>query len=299
MTKIAYAVMDGYQALLDVYAEVLNEPQVLERELALLGVEMTAVRWRDPEVDWSRFDVVVPKGCWDYVERSAEFFAWLDRLRDLGTRLVNPLELIRWNSDKRYLLDLRRAGVSVAPLVYVEQGAPADLRAELSSLGWGELVFKPAISAGAYRTLRASSLDAEGVAEQVETILRDSGLLVQPFFLEIPRDGEWSLLFFGGVFSHALLKVPSRGDFRSQPMFGATATAKDPPPALLAQATAVIEALPGEAAYARVDGFLRDGALQIMEVELIEPYLYLEHGGPLAARRFCEAVLARVGGSPR
>ncbi|WP_437681479.1 ATP-grasp domain-containing protein [Sorangium sp. So ce131] len=299
MMKIAYALMDGYQALIDANLEVVDERQVLGRELAQLGAEMTAVRWRDPEVDWARFDAVVPKNCWDYVERSAEFFGWLDRLRDLGVRLVNPLELIRWNSDKRYLLDLRRAGVSVAPLVYVERGAPADLRAELSSLGWGELVLKPAISAGAYRTLRARSLDAEGVAEQAETILRDSGLLVQPFFPEIPRDGEWSLLFFGGEFSHALLKVPSRGDFRSQPMFGATATAKDPPPALLAQAAAVLEALPGKAAYARVDGFVREGALQIMEVELIEPYLFLEHGGPLAARRFCEAVLAQAGGSAR
>lgn len=294
--NIAYVVMDGYRELMAARPGELDETQALQREFARLGAEMTTARWRDPEVDWARFDAVLPKACWDYAERSTEFFAWLDRLRDVGARLLNPLELVRWNSDKRYLLDLRRAGVSVAPLVYVERGSPLDLRAELASLGWGELVFKPAVSAGAYRTLRASSLDAEGVTEQVETILRDSGLLVQPFFPEIPRDGEWSLLFFGGVFSHALLKVPSRGDFRSQSIFGATVTAKEPPPALLDQATAVLVALPGETAYARVDGFVRDGRLQIMEVELIEPYLYLEQGGPLAARRLCEAVVARVEG---
>ncbi|WP_437966956.1 hypothetical protein WMF04_46625 [Sorangium sp. So ce260] len=297
--NIAYVVMDGYQELIDAQGEALDERQVLERAFAQLGAEMTAVRWRDRAVDWARFDAVLPKACWDYVQRSSEFFAWLDRLRDLGARLVNPPELVRWNSDKRYLLDLRRAGVSVAPLVYVEQNTSLDLRAELSPLGWGELVFKPAISAGAYRTLRVSSLDAEGVAEQLETILRDSALLVQPFFPEIPRDGEWSLVFFGGVFSHGLVKVPSRGDFRSQPMFGATATAKDPPPALLDQATRALAALPGETAYARVDGFVREGALQIMEVELIEPYLFLEHGGPLAARRFCEAVIAWIDGCGR
>ncbi|KYF65050.1 hypothetical protein BE11_01670 [Sorangium cellulosum] len=294
MMNIAYAVMDGYQQLMDAQREVVDESQVLRREFARLDTELTAVRWRDPEVDWARFDAVLPKACWDYVELSAEFLAWLDRLRGLGARLVNPVELIRWNSDKRYLLELRRGGASVAPLVYVERGADRDLRAELSSLGRGEIVLKPAISAGAYRTLRASSPDAEGVLEHAETILRDSGLLIQPFFPEIPRDGELSLLFFGGVFSHGLVKVPVRGDFRTQAMFGATVTAKDPPPALLDQAAAALDLLPGKAAYARVDGFVREGRLQIIEVELIEPYLYLEHGGPLAARRFCEAILAAL-----
>ncbi|WP_433936221.1 RimK family alpha-L-glutamate ligase [Sorangium cellulosum] len=294
MKNIAYAVMDGYQQLMDAQREVVDESLVLRREFARLDAELTAVRWRDREVDWARFDAVLPKACWDYVERSTEFLAWLDRLRDLGARLVNPVELIRWNSDKRYLLELRRGGASVAPLVYVERGAPRDLRAELSSVGRGEIVLKPAISAGAYRTLRASSLDAAGVCEHAETILRDSGLLIQPFFPEIPNDGEWSLLFFGGVFSHALVKVPVRGDFRTQAMFGATVTAKDPPPALLEQAAAALDLLPGKAAYARVDGFVREGRLQIIEVELIEPYLYLEHGGPLAARRFCEAILATL-----
>ncbi|WP_438020223.1 hypothetical protein WMF18_14635 [Sorangium sp. So ce315] len=294
MMNIAYVLMDGYEELMGAQREALDESQVLRREFALLDAEMTAVRWRDPEVDWARFDAVIPKACWDYVERSTEFLAWLDRVRDLGARLVNPVELLRWNSDKRYLLDLRRGGASVAPLVYVERGAHRDLRAELSSLGWGEVVLKPAISAGAYRTLRASSPDAEGVRDHAETILRDSGLLIQPFFPEIPRDGEWSLLFFGGAFSHALVKVPVRGDFRTQNMFGATVTAKDPPPALLEQAAAVLDLLPGKAAYARVDGFVREGRLQIIEVELIEPYLYLEHGAPHAARRFCEAVLAAL-----
>ncbi|WP_434047468.1 MULTISPECIES: ATP-grasp domain-containing protein [Sorangium] len=294
MMNIAYAVMDGYQQLIDAQREVVDESEVLRREFARLDAELTAVRWRDPEVDWARFDAVLPKACWDYVERSTEFFAWQDRLRDIGARLVNPAELIRWNGDKRYLLELRRGGASVAPLVYVERGAHRDLRAELSSLGWGEIVLKPAISAGAYRTLRASSLDAEGALDHAETILRDSGLLIQPFFPEIPRDGELSLLFFGGVFSHGLVKVPVRGDFRTQARFGATVTAKDPPPALLDQAAAVLDLLPGEATYARVDGFVREGRLQIIEVELIEPYLYLEHGGPLAARRFCEAILAAL-----
>ncbi|WP_437737221.1 ATP-grasp domain-containing protein [Sorangium sp. So ce1335] len=294
MMNIAFVVMDGYQQLMDAQREVLDEAQVLRREFARLDVELTAVRWRDPEVDWARFDAVLPKACWDYVERSGEFFAWLDRARDLGARLVNPVELLRWNSDKRYLLDLRRGGASVAPLAYVERGAHRDLQAALSSVGWGEIVIKPAISAGAYRTLRASSPDAEGVREHAETILRDSGLLIQPFFPEIPRDGELSLLFFGGAFSHGLVKVPVRGDFRTQTMFGATVTAKDPPPALLEQAAAVLDLLPGKAAYARVDGFVREGRLQIIEVELIEPYLYLEHGGPLAARRFCEAILTAL-----
>ncbi|WP_437317698.1 ATP-grasp domain-containing protein [Sorangium sp. So ce385] len=293
--NIAYVVMDGYRELMAARPGEQDETRVLPREFARLGAEMTTAAWRDPEVDWARFDAVLPKACWDYAERPIEFFAWLDRLRDVGARLLNPLELVRWNSDKRYLLDLRGAGVSVAPLVYVDRGGPRDLRAELASLGWGELVFKPAISAGAYRTFRASSPDAGGVAEQIEVILRDSGLLVQPFFPEIPRDGEWSFLFFGGEFSHALLKVPSRGDFRTQATFGATVTAQEPPPTLLDQAAAVVGALPGKTAYARVDGFIRDGRLQVMEVELIEPYLYLEHGGPLSARRFCEAVVARIG----
>jgi glutathione synthase/RimK-type ligase-like ATP-grasp enzyme len=295
--KIAYVVSDHYDAMMANHVELVDELHVFQERFESLGAELTRTRWRDSAIDWTQFDAVVPKACWDYFEHPQQFFAWLDHLHDRQVCVINPLKLIRWNSDKVYLRDLRDAGIPVATFLYFPAGDRVDLAAALSSAGWGEFVIKPTVSGGAFRTCRADRPDAPEVIELAETILQQSGLLVQPFIPEIARDGEWSLVFFGGELSHAVVKKPRSGEFRCQPTYGATTVTAVPSPELVAQARAVMQAAPERPVYGRVDGFIRDGVLYVMELELIEPYLFLEHGGVDAAGRFCEALLAAISGT--
>lgn len=281
-----YAALAGY-----------NEAAVLRAALAARGAALDVVDSADPSVDWAGYDAVLPLGCWGYHQDPAAFRAWLADLERRGVRLINPPEVLRWNMDKAYLLDLRDAGVEVAPLLHFAAGARPDLAAELAAAGWERFVVKPTISANAARTRVATTPPAPDVLALAGEILERSGLIVQPFFEEIPRDGEWSLLFFGGALSHAVVKVPKPGDFRSQPDHGATVLAREPPAAVVAQAAAALRAAPGRPVYARVDWFLRGGRLQLVELELIEPHFFLEQADPGAPARFCEALLHALQGA--
>ncbi|MFO0572750.1 MAG: hypothetical protein U1A78_02030 [Polyangia bacterium] len=248
--------------------------------------------------DLCGYDAVLPLGCWGYHEDPDGFLAFIDRLVASGARLLNPPEVLRWNLDKSYLVALREAGVDVAELAHFPRGSRPDLAAEVARLGssspsW-RYVLKPTISANSQRTrVAAGPPDAEVLA-LADEILARSGLLLQPFFDEIPQQGEWSLLFFGGELSHAVRKVPRPGDFRSQPDHGATVHRAEPPPELVAQARAAVRAAPGPLVYARVDGFVRDGRLRLVELELIEPCLFLSDADADAPLRFCDAVLAAL-----
>jgi len=290
--RIAFAVSDSYFRTLTTIRSPRDEASLLREGFAAMDIAFELVDWRDPAVDWTRFDVVLPKGCWNYFEHVADFQAWMDRLGRDGVRLINPREVVRWNLAKPYLLELAAAGIPVAPLLYFTPGSQPDLDPVLAARGWAQVVLKPAISAGAWKTLRTSAPLGDEARALAAELLGGSGLIVQPFFEEIVREGEWSLLFFGGEFSHAVLKTPRADDFRSQPTWGAAATPVDPPAAMLEQAEAVLRAAPGRLTYARVDGFRRDGVLHLMELEVIEPYLFFDAAGDEAPRRFCEAVAA-------
>lgn len=300
MPRIALAAYPYYRT----YAAVArySEASVLQAAFAARGAVLDLVDGPHggaaAGVDLSGYDAVLPLGCWGYHEDPGVFLAWIDRLGASGVRLLNPPGVLRWNHDKSYLVALREAGVDVAELAHFPRGSRPDLAAELARLGWssptGRYVLKPTISANSQRTrVAAGPPDAEVLA-LADEILARSGLLVQPFFAEIPQQGEWSLLFFGGELSHCVVKVPKPGDFRSQPDHGAALHRAEPPPELVAQARAALRAAPGPLTYARVDGFVRDGRLRLVELELIEPSLFLRAADADAPARFCDAVLAAL-----
>lgn len=256
-------------ALRDLYAdEQAFLPMLRER-----GVRAEAVVWDDPAVDWASFDAVMIRSTWDYFRKYDAFLAWLGRV-EKATRVWNPPGLVRWNLDKRYLRDLEARGVAVVPTVFCDPGQPANLERILREKGWDRAVLKPAVSGGAYRTHRVSRASASAQQGELDDLLRNSAALVQPFLPEIQAEGEWSLLYFGGRFSHAVLKVPVPGDYRIQPEFGGTFTREEPPTAMVAQVEKVLAALPDAPAYARIDGVRRGDTFLLMEAELIEPYLY-------------------------
>ncbi len=266
--RVALVTCDALPAL---YEEEAQLPKLLETR----GLTAVPVSWSDPAVDWAQFDLVVLRSTWDYFERYPEFLVWLDRLENLGGRMWNPPSLVRWNADKRYLRELEGRGIRIVPTAFCEARSTASLPAILLDRGWPEVVIKPAVSGGAYRTHRVKAADAASHQPQLEEILATTGVLVQPFLPEIETEGEWSLFFFGGTFSHAVLKVPAANEYRVQMQFGGTAVPKSPEPWMINQARRVIAELPSPPAYARIDGVLRDRELLLMEAELIEPYLFL------------------------
>ena len=248
------------------------------------GVEVEPRPWSEPG-DLAGFDLVMPLVAWGYHLDPPRWHGLLDRLEGEGRRVLNPVPLLRWNSDKRYLAELGRKGVAVIPTRIAgktDEEALAEARIEFGQ----ELVIKPPISAASDGTHRLSPHDP--LPEEA----RGRPMMIQPFLRSVADEGEYSIMLFGGEFSHAIVKRPKAGDYRVQPHLGGTEEPCAPPAGSIELAKAALAAAPAAAAYARVD-MVRDGtgALAIIELELIEPSLWLQHS-PDGGAAFVRAVTA-------
>lgn len=247
--------------------------------------------WDNPNVDWSTYDAVVIRSCWDYHLCPTDFLAWVDHLAAQHIRVLNNPVLLRWNHDKSYLQDLIAQGIPVVPTQWFQQGTTPSLQSILESRIWDKAVVKPTISATAYHTWITTRSKAHQHETRFQDLVTTRDVMIQPFIPEIQTRGEWSLMFFGGRFSHAVVKRPKPGDFRVQDNFGGTTALATPNKATLTIAQQVLTALDHKTVYARIDGVETAAGFQIMEVELIEPSLFLsEH--PLAPTRFADAIEA-------
>lgn len=274
--------------------DINPDDETLVERLRVAGVTVDCAAWSDREVEWSRYDAVLIRSTWDYHTRYAEFLDWLHRLEKQGVRTINPTSLLHWNSHKRYLLELAARGIDIVPTQLLRAG---ELRPALDSNPAREVVIKPAISASAWRTVRGRS-DSEELIAAVLAMPPEESYLLQPFVPEIVSEGEWSLLFFGGAYSHSVLKRPAVRDYRVQREFGGTneftepaAHAIEAAQRALAAAAFLVHERP---TYARIDGVVSDGRFLIMEMELIEPFLFLS-GAPEASARFADAIVAALG----
>lgn len=262
----------------------------LANALAHLGIEPVSCTWDDPAVDWSGFDAVLIRTTWDYFQRYDEFLQWLERL---PVPTINERPLLRWNSDKRYLLELAQRGVDIVP---ADVATAAQLPGLLAGIAGQDLVVKPTVSGGAWNTVRGIAGDP-AFERAVSALPSTHDYLVQAFVPEVARDGEWSLLYFDGRFSHAVLKRATTGEFRVQSQFGGSVEAVEPDAAMLASAARALAAVAAlgyaDHAYARVDGVVVDGRFRLMELEMIEPALFLSNR-PDAAERFAENLRRRL-----
>ena len=194
------------------------------------------------------------------------------------------------NVDKRYLGNFAEAGVEIVPIEYVERGHRQSLAALLERRNWTHAVVKPAVSASAYGTWRTSLTTVAADQRRFDEEVMQRSLLVQTFAEEIVTTGEWSIVFFEGDYSHAVLKKPASGDFRVQEELGGHGEPRDPSHAIVEQARRVLSHVAGPLLYARVDGIERDGRFVLMELEINEPFLYV--GSSIgAAERFAEAIV--------
>lgn len=273
--KIAYIKHSGpinYTA-----ANGFNEGTDLLPYLKAKGLDITAEIWDDPNVNWAQYDIALLKTPWDYHRKIDSFKAWLDMLEALGVRLINDYSTVRWNLDKRYLKDVIADGFNVIPSVFMEKGWQGDLKAVFTQLNTSSIIIKPCISGGSKNTIIVKQGDVETAYTNVVNLLSEADFIAQPLMGEI-ANGEWSYVFIKGRHSHTILKKPKLGDFRVQQLYGGTIEPLTPTNAETAQAAAYVERYAKNCLYARIDGLMVNGKFCLMELELIEPFLYLSYG---------------------
>ena len=281
----------------EAFPQLYEDDRLLEAALQEIGIAGVPSVWSDAQVDWGAFDAVVVRSPWDYFERTGEFRAWLDARIASGGLLCNSADILDWNYDKKYLIDVERAGVPLVPTICIERGDTlADIAALARARGWDDIVVKPTISGGGYRTYRFDVAELERHRADIEQTLEDRGVLVQPFLPEIQSGGELSMLFFDGVFSHAVCKRPKDGDYRVQFQYGGTTSSVEVSDALIAQGRVCVGAAPSLPVYARVDGVVREGQFLLMELEVFEPLMFLARE-PAAPLRFAHAIAGRLPGN--
>jgi glutathione synthase/RimK-type ligase-like ATP-grasp enzyme len=270
------------------YPDLTDDDRLLLEPLAQHNIQAEPAIWSDPSRDWSTYEAVVIRSCWDYHLHPEDFLRWIADLEARNVPVFNSADILRWNSDKSYLRDLETKGIAVVPTLWPESGDPVSLKDTLREMAWPKAVVKPRISATAYRTQLVTPENAISAQALFDDLRQDPGVMLQKFMDGIATEGEWSLMFFAGAFSHAVIKLPKRGDFRVQNDFGGTAQPANPPQHVLDAARSAIESVDATL-YARVDGVVDDARFRLMELELIEPALFLaDH--PEAPNRFAEAI---------
>jgi len=269
MPHIAFLTIENYDGLAEQTADITHA-------LKPHGITVEVTDAITIELHADRFDGVVLQTASGYHKDYPAFLSMLERLEAKGLTLINAPDLLRWNSDKHYLQTMEEKGHATLPTVWVEQGDKVSIPRIITKYGWADMVMKPTISAGAHLTKRVQPHQAEQADTWLKKQVETRAMMIQPYAPEVESQGEWSFLFFDGIFSHALLKTPKEGDYRVQHVHGGHFAHQEAPATILSQAQAAFDDLPSQPAYGRVDGIVRDDRLILMEIELIEPYLFLQ-----------------------
>ena len=269
----------------------LDTPLVAEA-LDRGGYRVDVADWRDDSVDWSAARVTMLRSPWDYVDHLGEFIAWAEGVSGVSA-LWNPLELVRWNTHKSYLLELHARGAPIVPTVVLLGGSAASLDGICDAQGWNAVVVKPAIASGGDGARRGAVGDA-ALQAHLDALLVAGDVLVQPYASAVEQDGEVSIVLFDGRFSHALRKRPGAGEYRVQEHHGGTTELVDPNPGLVELAERVCGILPAPTLYARIDLVSLGAKWHVIEAEVTEPSLWLDLAPPEATGRLVDALLSRV-----
>lgn len=269
----------------------------LESALRNVGADVTIAEWDRP-YDWSRFDIALLRSTWDYPQRLAEFFVWAEAV-SRQTKLLNPLPVVKWSSDKHYLGHLAEKNVPTVLTKFIEPGERPSFAGLLSQPGVDEFVVKPAVGAGSRDAQRFGREEADDAARHAQRMLNEQrSVLVQPYLSRVDELGETALIYFEGQFSHAIRKGPllKRKEGPTTELFAKeTITARVPDEAELNVGALALRAMPFETPlYARVD-LIRDenGKPVVLELEMVEPSLFLPFEARSAAT-IAAAVMRRA-----
>lgn len=266
---------------------VIDDEYAIE-PLGALGWQVSELSWRQTRYAWSEFDLVIIRSTWDYWN---DVPAFLDTLEDIDrcTLLANRLDLVKWNLAKTYMLDLQKKGIGIVPTLFAN-ALEADFSASYQNrLGTDEIVVKPVVGANGDDAYRVSKSDTPERPASIAARFHNRDCMIQPFMPGILNEGEYSLFFFAGQYSHAILKIPAASEFRSQEERGAEIRPVKPQEKLLKRARQAMDTLSPSPLYARIDFVRFDDDFLVMELELIEPSLYLRMD-PSAPGRFAESI---------
>ena len=265
-----------------------HDEALLLAALREAGMAPSMLAWDDPEADPSGFDLCVLRSCWNYFEDPVAFAAWIEKAASVST-LLNPVDVVRWNTHKSYLHAMEASGVPIVPTEWLERGAAADLGRLMQARGWNEVVIKPAVSAGSFGARRFAQGELDEGQVFLDASLRARDTMVQLFMPSFDAPGERALVWIDGELTHAVIKRPRFHDDDERVSTAQPITEEDR--AVAASALACVD---GDLLYARVD-VVDDGGgnLVVSELELIEPSLFLLQYPPALAR-FVSAIAARA-----
>lgn len=280
MRKCAFLSMDNLDDFV-CYDHLLFEP------FKKRGWSVDEVSWRNKNIDWDQFEVVVIRSPWDYQDDPASFLETLETIEHSSAQLENSLESVKWNIDKAYLKELANRGIEIVPTLWRDQFNEEEIQLFFDEFDSPEIIIKPTVSANADNTFRLSLSNTSQYLKQLSNVFKDRSFLVQPFMDGIINEGEFSLFFFGETYSHTILKTPKPSDFRVQEEHGGTLKlVKNPAKKLLNTAHKLLEKVDPLPLYSRMDYVRTDSnSFALMEIELIEPSLYFNMD-PKSPERF-------------
>ncbi|WP_293787720.1 hypothetical protein [uncultured Pedobacter sp.] len=254
------------------------------------GLNVDLVIWNNPHINWEDYPLAILKSPWDYFDLIQDFYTWLKRLETKKVKLLNPIEVVRWNSDKRYLKEIEADGLKIIPSVFINKQDRVTLKHYFEKFNTNRLIVKPCISGGAKNTFKITINDIDAIELQLNQLIQEEDFIIQPFLPEILENGEWSFIFFNGTYSHSLIKKAKPGDFRVQPAHGGSVHPQSPNHELIAIAQQYVDLFAKNCLYARVDGTFVNGEFLLMELELIEPFLFL-NTAPENYERYYKALM--------
>ena len=253
--------------------------------LAKRGVSVEAKAWDDLSVDWRVYDAVILRSCWNYHLHTKLFWEWFERLDQMNVHVWNRPAIVKPNTNKSYLFELESAGIRIVPSIFLSRMNLDGIR---RARQWDYLIVKPVVGASSYGIKKFSSKFIFLWIPYLWYVLRSGPVIVQKY-MESVKEGEYSLIFFDKKYSHAVKKIPKIGDFRSQEDFGGIDISVVVSKSIIEQAKHILDFTNKPLLYARVDGLVIDRKFYLMELELTEPYLFLEKD-PNAPKRFADAI---------
>lgn len=283
MSRIAFLTMDSLDGF-------ISYDNLVADILADRGIIVENVSWRSSTANWDDYDMVIIRSPWDYQHSIDEFMAVLERIDASNAVLWNPIDVVRWNVRKTYLRQLQDQGIAIVPTQFVQSPSELDIRGIFEVFESDQIVIKPVVGANANDTFWLRPDSSGDLLQQIEVLYRGRLALLQPFIQSVVEYGETSHIFFDGQHSHSVLKTPKAGDFRVQEEHGSRIQPLQPDSSLIECATRALVPVPQQTLYGRVDLVeLSNGQQAVMELELIEPSLYLTYD-PDSAERFADAI---------
>jgi glutathione synthase/RimK-type ligase-like ATP-grasp enzyme len=265
--------------------------EALLNALKAQGMEAAHRPWKTTPLEiFAAAEAVLPLCCWDYYDDPERFLGWIDALEDRGARLLNPPDILRWNFRKTYLLEMAAAGLAIPKTIHLPEASRAAIAHAMERQGWGMAVLKPVSSQNGHGIHRLNWTDRAQWSFEGTT----GEALLQEYQEDIGALGETTLTFIDGAFSHAVRRVLKAGEWRANPQYGITYERVEVGRDVIDTARSYLGLLPQTPLYARVDGLVRPSGFMLMELELIDPYLYLEFA-PGSADVMAKALLQRLG----